>query len=64
MSIKSKNPIVVKEIVRDAIEGDYTSYFIHSDTRVIEELTLKDIIFIRDKLSEFIEMDNEKGGKS
>ena len=61
MLVSDKEPAVAKEEVKDKKEGCYESYSITANSGYVEELSLNDIIFIRNKLSEFI--NEKKGGK-
>ena len=53
-AIKSKEPAVYKETVMCKGGECYEQYSINTLSGLIEELTLDDIIFIRDGLDEFI----------
>ena len=63
MKIHSKSPSVSIEIVRDSVQGNYSFYTITANGVYLEELPFKDILYIRNQLSVFINQAKKKGGK-
>lgn len=61
MNVSSKEPTISRETVKCSTDGYYEQYCITAHSGLIEELSFSDIIFIRDKLDEFIKEKQKEG---